>query len=168
MTTNNAAKNNSSDHSTRSIAYAGSRWAIATMAAPAVIATRGSDPPASHATTATPNSVSPFTTRGRSSATGTVSSRSRNGSRSSARYAHLEIADDQHEAEQEHQHVEVNRRVGVAQRQHAQDDHRDRAEQARRRPVQVDEGQALDGDQQIGRGEDDEAGGHANAERGTR
>src|SRR6266550_84652 len=48
----------------------------------------GREPPPSHAITATPNSTSALRTRGRSSVTGTVSSRSRNGSRSSARYAH--------------------------------------------------------------------------------
>ena len=58
---------------------------MATISAPAVIATSGSGPPASHATHAAPKTSTPFTTSGRSTPTGTVSSRSRNGSARSAR-----------------------------------------------------------------------------------
>ena len=88
ITTNSEAKKSSRSQSTRSMAYAGSRCAISTMSAPAAMATSGNDPPANHPTTATANMASPRVTSGRSSATGTASSRSRNGSRSSRRYTH--------------------------------------------------------------------------------
>ncbi len=71
---------------------------------------------------------------------------------------HLEVADDQHQAEQEDQDVEIDGRVRVHEGQHAKRDHRDRAEQAGGGPVEMHEGQPLDGDEHVCQGEDGEAG----------
>src|SRR5438552_341510 len=149
------------------------------MRAPAEMATSGSGPPASHATTATPNTARPLITSGRSSATGTVARRAPTGARSSApqepprgwgvsqdafggplgELPDLEVADDEHQAQEEHEHVEVHGGVGGDQRQHAEGDHGHGAQQARRRAVEVDEGEPLNGDENVGSGEDDETGG---------
>ena len=89
ITTKSDAKKSSRSQSTRSIAYAGSRCATSTISAPAAIATSGSEPPASHPTTATPNIARPLVTSGRSSDTGEGGDggEERKGSRSSAAYA---------------------------------------------------------------------------------
>jgi hypothetical protein len=68
----------------------------------------------------------------------------------------LEIPDDQHEAKQEDEHVQVDRRVGVRQRQHAGHHHRHRAQERGGGSVQMDEREALHGDQQVRRREDRE------------
>ena len=80
--------------------------------------------------------------------------------------SYLEVADDQHHAEQEDEHVEVHGGVRVLERQHAEHDHRDGPDQAGRGPIEVDERQPLDGDEEIGCDEDQETGGHTNAECG--
>ena len=74
--------------------------------------------------------------------------------------ADLQVADDEHEAEQKDEHVEIDGRVSVLEGEHAGDHHRHRAEQARRRAVQVDEREPLDGDEEVGDREDDKPGGH--------
>ena len=73
---------------------------------------------------------------------------------------HLEVADDEHQAEEEDEHIKVDRRIGLLERQDAKDDHRDGAEQTGRRPVQVHERQPLDGDEQVGCGKDDQTRDH--------
>ncbi len=75
-------------------------------------------------------------------------------------FADFEVAHDQHEAEQEDQHVEVHRGVRLLQRHHAEDHHGDGAQQARGGAVEMDERQPLDRDQQVGGAEDDEPGDH--------
>ena len=78
--------------------------------------------------------------------------------------AHLEKARDEQHPEQKHHHVEIDRRIRVAQRQSPDRHHRHGAEQCGGRPVQPKKRYPLNGDQQVRDDEDDEARyRHANA-----
>src|SRR5205823_4834617 len=68
----------------------------------------------------------------------------------------LQVAHENHDAEKEYQDIEIDRGVGLVERQPAQHHHRDRAQKARRRPVEMEKTDRLHGDEEVSDGEDEE------------
>ncbi len=63
------------------------------------------------------------------------------------------MRDDQHHAEQQRDRAEIDRAIGLVERQRAAGDHQRRAQERRAGAVQPQEGQSAEGDDQVGRGE---------------
>ena len=71
------------------------------------------------------------------------------------------MADQDHQTEQEDQDVQIDGRVGVGERQAAERNHPDRAQQGGSRAVEVQPADPLDCDEEIGGDEDEQRRGHA-------
>jgi hypothetical protein len=63
--------------------------------------------------------------------------------------AQLQVPHQQHEPEQEHQHIEVDGPVGILQRESAHGDHGNSAQQGRGGAVEVQPANPLDRDEKV-------------------